>query len=314
MSQIKITILKEGSGSKKVLSCSFFTMQDAYKPVEKYEKNFMKFLKQTKHLTEFEIRVYTDDSAKDFLLEATKNINNVAVLHYDYPPLREKKGHIGIFGMFARFLPMFEEGLDIVWISDIDLPDNFFDKRILSLMHKHNISVFYPTHICYERKHYGRKYTILAGSMIFKQTFPKAMLTRFINKLSSGDLEDDIKKLNDYNKNKPPSKIPYGIDEQFINTSVYNYLKKHNISVLTNKVFLIEGILIQAGFTESEMVLARNHYKNPTKEHSNKLKPIIKKKVPSILSKYPCMQELLDKIDKLPFNMEELKIVKADEL
>jgi hypothetical protein len=313
MSQIKITILKQGSGSKKVVSCSFFTMQDAYRPVEQYQKNFMKFLRQTSHMTDFEIRVYTDDSAKDFLLEATKNISNVAVLHYDYPPLREKKGHIGTFGTIVRFLPMFEEGLDIVWTSDVDVPDNYIDTRFLSLMHKHNISVFYHTHICYkQRKPYGRNYTILGGASVFKQTFPKAMLTRFINKLTNGELENVIKNLNDYNKNKPPSKVPYGIDEQFMNTGIYNYLKRHNIPVLTNKFFLIPGVLIQAGFTESEILLEKKYHRNPKKEDFNKLKQIIKKKIPSILSKYPCMQELLDKIDKLPITMQELKIVQAD--
>jgi hypothetical protein len=317
MSQIKITILKEGSGSKKVLSCSFFTMQDAYRPVEKYQRNFMKFLTQTSYMTDFEIRVYTDDSAKDFLLEATKKITNVAVLHYDYPPLREKKGHIGIFGMFPRFLPMFEPGLDLVWISDIDLPDSFFDRKRLTLMDKHNVQFSFNTYICYnERKPYGRNYTILAGTIISKIIFPKAILTRFINKLSSSDIENDVKTLNDRNKYKPYSKVPYGIDEHFLNKSIYDYIKRHNFTVLTTKLFLIsEGILIQAGLTQSELVFTRYYYaRNPTKEHFNKLKQIIKKKLPSILSKYPCAQELLDKIDKLPVSMQQVIIVQADEL
>ena len=315
MSQIKITLLKEGSGSKKVVSCSFFTMQDSYRPAEKYQSYFMTFLKQTKHMTEFEIRVYTDDSGKDFILKATKNITNVAVLHYDYPPLREKKGHIGTFGTLVRFLPMFEEGLDIVWISDIDVPDKFFDANTLSLMDKHSIPIFFETTLCYnERKPYGTNYTIVAWKMIFKQTFPKAMLTRFINKLANGELNTYIKNLNDYNTKKPYSKVPYGIDEHFLNKNIYDYIKRHNITVLTNKIFLVDGILIQAGFTESEIVLVRNYYRNPEKQHFNKLKQLIKKKVPSIISKYPCMQELLDKVDNLPLSMEELKIVKADEL
>ncbi len=320
MSQIKITFLKEGTGSKNVLSCSFFTMQDAYRPLEKYERYFMKFLRQTKHMTDFEIRVYTDDSAKDFILEATKNITNVAVLHYDYPPLREKKGHIGTFGTLVRFLPMFEPGLDIVWISDIDVLDKFFNANTLSLMDKHNISVFYETILCYnQRKPYGTNYTIVAWKMIFKQTFPKAMLTKFINKLTNGELEYHIKTLNeynsvDYNNSKPYSKVPYGIDEHFLNTSIYNYFKRHNITILTNKIFIVERMLIQAGLTESEMSFMTDYYKNPKREHLSKLKQIIKKKLPSIISKYPCIQEFLDKVDKLPLSMEELKIVKADDL
>jgi len=314
MSQIDIQILKQGTVSKKVLSCSFFTMQDAYRPVGQYQGNFMNFLKHTKHMTDFEIRVYTDDSGSDFLLDATKDKPNVTVLHYDFPPLREKKGHIGTFGTLVRFLPMFEDH-DIVWVSDIDVTDKVFDKQILRLMDKHKTSLFYDINICYkERKPYGRNYTILAGRMIFKIMFPKAMLTRFINKLVSGELEDNIQTLNSYNKNKSSSKVPYGIDEHFLNHNIYDYVKRHNITVLTNKIFLIEGILYQAGFSESEINFAKQYYKQPTKEQFTKIKKLIKEKIPSVLEKYPCMQELLDKVDTLPYTMEELRTVSPEEL
>jgi hypothetical protein len=314
MSQIDIQVLKQGTISKKVLSCSFFTMQDAYRPVGQYQGNFMNFLKHTKHMTDFEIRVYTDDSGSDFILDATKDKSNVTVLHYNFPPLREKKGHIGTFGTLVRFLPMFEDH-DIVWVSDIDVTDKVFDKGILRLMDKHKISVFYDTHICYkERKPYGRNYTILAGRIIFKIMFPKAMLTRFINKLISGKLEVNIQNLNSYNNKKPASKVPYGIDEHFLNHNIYDYVKRHNIAVLTIKTFLIEGILYQAGFSNSEMSFTRNFYKKPTKEAFTKIKKLIKEKIPSVLEKYPCMQELLDKVDTLPYTMEEVRIISPEEL
>jgi hypothetical protein len=119
--EIEITILKQGRPSKKVLSVSFYTMKDAYRRKEKYETNLKLFLKYKKTLKGFETRIYTDDSGKDFALEAAKNDPTVSVYHFNYPPLREEEGHVGVFGSLVRFLPFFEPGLEIVWESDIDI-------------------------------------------------------------------------------------------------------------------------------------------------------------------------------------------------
>ena len=124
---LEITILKQGTPSKKVLSVSFFTMKDAYRPKEYYEKNLQQFLSYKKILKGFETRIYTDDSGKDYALKATKNDPTVSIYHFNYPPLREEVGHIGTFGTFVRFLPLFESGLEVVWISDIDIFNSYLD-------------------------------------------------------------------------------------------------------------------------------------------------------------------------------------------
>jgi len=231
---LEITILKQADKpSKKVLSVSFFTMADAYKKVEKYQYHLQKFLQQKKVLKGFETRIYTDDSGKEFALKAAKNDPTVSVYHFNYSPLREKIGHIGIFGMFPRFLPLFEPGLDIVWVSDIDIPDLYLNPSLLTSMKVQHATFSYMNYACYDTRIYGRSYTIVANSMISFKQFPKQLFTKFINQLShpTKSLQEIIDVLNERLKKKgnPSSKIPYGIDEAFINTTFYNYLIKESI-------------------------------------------------------------------------------------
>jgi hypothetical protein len=312
---IGITILKKGIESKHVLSACFFTMKDSYRSVSKYEKNLVNFLHMSKNLPAFEVRVYTDDSGKDFLLKIAESYPSLSVYHYNFDPLREEVGHIGTFGTIVRFLPMFED-LETVWISDIDIPDRFLDKSILSVMDKHKCPVFYDSALCYnERKIYGRKHTIIAYRMIFKIKFPKALLTRFINRLIDGNLKESIELLNKANTHKPPSQVPYGIDELFLNESIYNYLKRHNIRIICNKMyFLGEGILIQAGLTKEEINFSVSFWKNPTKHQIDKYKNILLKKIPTITDKYPCLNELVEKIEGLDFSMEHRFILSGSNL
>jgi hypothetical protein len=45
MSQIEINIIKQGMHSEKILSVSFFTMNDPYRDFTKYEKYLERFFK-----------------------------------------------------------------------------------------------------------------------------------------------------------------------------------------------------------------------------------------------------------------------------
>ena len=303
MSQIDITILRQGLKSRHVLACCFFTMADAYRDFSRYEKNLGNFLKQARALPEFEIRIYTDDTGKKSAME--HDAPNISVYHFNCAEMRDGDGHIGTFGTLVRFLPMFED-LDTVWISDIDIPSSFLNPDILDDMARNKCQVFYDTMLCHgERKVYGREYTIIAYRMIFKITFPKSMFTRYINKLIKNEMPDMINKLNDENTRKPPSRVPYGIDEVFMNQSIYDYLSRHSVPVLCNKSYLPgDGLLIQAQATKSERLLIG--YSRGTRNRSDiaKIKNILKSRIPNILDKYPCLQELLDIIDKLPYTME----------
>ena len=145
MSQIDITVLKQGTRSKKILSCSFFQMSDPYRDFSKYERSFKNFLQQVP--TGFELRIYVDDTTKEFVLKhATQP--SATILHFDCPEFREGVGHTGTFGTFPRFLPLFEKDHDVVWVTDIDIPDSYLNPQV----EKATPDAMIHTYICYERK------------------------------------------------------------------------------------------------------------------------------------------------------------------
>uniref|UniRef100_A0A6C0HF31 Glycosyltransferase n=1 Tax=viral metagenome TaxID=1070528 RepID=A0A6C0HF31_9ZZZZ len=289
MSQIQTKVLKQGTVHPRVISCSFFTMKDAYRSFEKYERHLQKFLHQVRFFKDFEVRVYTDDTGKDFALKVAKD-PNVSVIHFDCPQFREGDGHIGTFGTFVRFLPLFEEH-ELTWSSDIDIPDNYF-----SLENSDKDFRIY-THLCYDRKVYGRKYTISAGRFISRHQLPRALLTRFLNKVLDGGYNNEIELLNKANKHKPPSPFPYGVDELFLNWPVYDWIKKRDFQV-NILIDYVPAMLINynAGLTKDEDAIVYQFYKTNDKKLIPKLIDIYRKKVPPIVDKYPCLQPLVDKL------------------
>lgn len=309
MSQIEIKILKQGTDLKKVISVSFFTMKDAYRAVRQYRNSLINFLNHvSKKRPEFSVRVYTDDSAKDECMRIAKDFPNVSVYHFNLPELREEIGHIGTFGTFARFLPLFEKDLDIVWVSDIDIPEHWLEKVPTSEFN-------YKTNICYDRKVYGRKYTILAGTVVSRITFPKQLITRFINRLIKGDFAEIVSKLND--GRKPDSKIPYGIDEVFMNSSIYNYLVNHDIKVQVTKNFL-QGldtfIMHSKQLTLVEEDALRLYYTFQRESNFDKVKKIVEKYIDWAVSQRACFGETSELMDTFKSSFEKVYVLKGSEL
>jgi hypothetical protein len=309
MSQIEINVLKEANPpSKKVLSCSFFTMQDAYRDVSFY-KDYLESLinKKSKLLKGFELRIYTDDSGKEIVLDLAKNHNHVSVHHYNYPAFKEGNGHTGTFGTLVRFLPLFETGLEIVWITDIDVAYPIIDPNTIRQMKNLNRDFYVNSFFCYERKPWiaGVKYPIVAYKVISFKTFPRQLLTRFITKLTNGDYKDVIENINNYNERKKPNnRFPYGMDEYFINKIFYNYLKTHDVSIYLMIGYPILSLLVyrDQSLTSDEVKMIKDFSYIPTKEVYPKIKKIMKRSIPKVVDELPCLQELLDndKIDRFP--------------
>jgi len=292
MSQIKLKILKQGLQYSKIVSCSFFTMQDSYRDFAKYQRHLQKFLWQVKnHFRNVEVRIYTDDTGSDFSLQAAEQYPDVSVIHYDCPEFRDGAGHLGTFGTLVRFLPLFEEH-ESVWVSDIDIPDNYLVHKQLT----EEFSVF--TQICYQRKVYGRKYTIIAGRLISRIQLPKSLLTRFLNKVLDGDYTEQRDALNSANKYKPPSRFPYGMDELFLNWPVYDWIKKRDYKIYMNIDYSDPVITkyIQATSKEDDEVTYK-FYKTGEKKYLIKMKTVFKKYIPLLVEKYPCLQALSDKLE-----------------
>ena len=312
MSQIEITVLKQGKVSRNVLTCCLFTASDSYRILNQYVGNFRRFLKQAEILPRFEIRVYTDDTAKDIVLEETRDNPRVTVLHYNCPQFREGNGHVGMFGALVRFLPMFED-LDTVWSSDIDIPDRYLDPKLFRMVGEQGIDFLISTYSCYEMKVWGTKNTILAGRFISRIQFPRALLTLFLNRVSDGKFDEKIKQINTANTRKPSSAFPYGLDEYFLNTYIYNTLKTRNSKILLQKDYLDSGIVFKSELKEEKDLLMKYFY-FPTYERFVKIKKIILKYLPLYLDTHPCYKDTLDNLHKMKSSFIIIKTMRGSEL
>jgi hypothetical protein len=314
MSQIETKVLKQGKTSTKVLSCSFFTMQDSYRKFEKYQKSLKEMLEYSKSLKDFERRIYTDDTGSEFALKVAKDLDNVTVIHYNCPEFREGSGHVGTFGTLVRFLPMFEKGLECVWITDIDIPVDWFE---ISLNKK--IDAYLTTAVCYERTPYRRQYTLIAGHIVFWFIMPQKIFTHFINKVLAGDYNEMIETLNNRNNGKaapkPHSKFPYGMDEVFINEQVYNYLIRHNKKCFVKTMYNAQSFISYLPqMTSKDKQYLLDYYFNPSEKTVANIVEVYKKYIPLVLNKYPCLQLLLDNIPKFKDRTELYKIVDGKDL
>ena len=308
MSQIELRTLKQGRQSKYVMSCSFFTMKDSYRGFDKYRRALTSLL-ISKIDSKYELRIYVDDSSKDDALSivAKHNSHNPTIIHFNCSEFRDGDGHIGTFGTLVRFLPLFEKNEE-VWITDIDIPSHYVSTNPID-----NSDVFIQTNICYDRKVYARKYTMLAGRTIFRVSFSKSLLTRFINKLADGSMEDIIEKLNSANTRKPPSRVPYGIDEVFMNREIYNSLQKKNVECTIFKQYDAENFL-NGIVTEKEKEVLRENYVQPDSTTVRKVKKIYKEKLPLLVEKYPCLQEMIDSLDLFKNSMTKIIVLDSSEL
>ena len=313
---LELTVLKQGTPSKHVLSASFFTMKDAYRKVEQYERNLVKFLKIKNSLKGFETRIYTDDSGKESVLNATKDDPNVTVIHFHDRRFYDGVGHIGTFGTLMRFLPLFEPGLETVWVSDIDIPDSYLNPSLITSMKARKVEFSYMNFVCYDKKVYGRAYTILAGTMISFYTFPKQLFTRFLSLLQdpTNALQHMLDQLNAAARGKPSSKIPYGTDEVFTNTFLYNYLIKQSIPCLIRKDYEYARTSLHGIRTKQDDTMFEAYYRHPTQHNFEQVKRIFKEKLPLIKNPPICIQDMLRRMDTFKTSFVKMFVKTGKEL
>jgi hypothetical protein len=304
---LEVTILKQGVPSTKVLSCSFFTSKEAYRRKGEYEDSLQTFLRQKQKLKGFETRIYTDNTGKEFALKVAKLDPTVSVYYFNCPRLRDGLGHAGIFGVYIRFLPLFEPGLTTVWVSDIDIADIYLDPSIITQIQRANAKFSFRSFGCYEqlkpKQSYGRPYSILAGTIISFLTFPKQIFTKFLQDLISPSKELKLicSTLNKENKiysgtgYKPYAKIPYGFDEYFINKYIYNYLVHHSITCYIVKDYEFAFVLLKKTNVIKKDEEGILYYQD--KSLFQKAKEVFREKLPLIADKYPCAKDMLNHID-----------------
>ena len=316
MSQIELRVLKQGLDTHKIISASFFTMKDAYRKLAVYESN-LKHFSRISQLPGFCVRLYTDDSGQDIALRVAEQYDHITVIHFNCPEFREEVGHVGTFGTIVRFLPLFEQH-ELVWVSDIDIPADYLNPYHIKDMENAKADVHFRTFLCYDTKVYGRHYTIAAGTIISKMKFPKQILTKFLNKLADGGLNETIERLNTANlpRKKTPSKIPYGIDEVFTNTTFYDYMIRHEVRCLVIKDYASAGLYLRYRdlLTEGEIRIFERYYTKFEKELVPRMKYILIKKLPQIVDEKPCLKEILDLMPTIRTSFMKLYVVQGKQL
>ena len=296
MSQIITKVLKQGTTHSKIISCSFFTFKEAYKSFDRYIDNLNIFLFKLSIIktiqNNFEIRVYTDNTGKDDALKAAEKYPDVSVIHFDCPEFRDGKGHIGFFGSLVRLLPLFEKH-KLVWISDIDT--HF--RQLEDWDFKEDIGI--TNQLCYPNIR-SRKYAIVLHKFLSKVEFPKQLLTRFLNKFLDGSLEEKVSELNKDNTQKPSSNFPYGMDELFITSTVYDWIKKKDFKICVYldffSFFLGEFIKNNNLKSEYDKIVYQNYLRKstPAKDSLIPIKNILKIAYTEIVKKNPCAQQYVD--------------------
>jgi len=296
MSQIHTKVLKQGTVHPKVISCSFFTFKEAYRAFKKYIDSLNAFLFKLSIIKtihkHFEIRIYTDDTGKDEALKAAEKYPDVSVIHFDCPEFRDGDGHLGFFGSLVRLLPLFEDH-ELVWISDIDIH--------LAYLQEWNFKedIGFSNQLCYTEVR-SQKYAIVLLKFLSKVKFPKQLLTRFLNKFLDGSLKEKIARINDHNKSKPFSPFPYGIDELFVSSSIYDWIKRRDFKICLYLDFLIHELrlfIINNNLTEKyEKIVYQNYIKRltPIKDSLPAIKNLLRICYTEIVKKNPCAQQYLD--------------------
>lgn len=214
----------------KIISVCLFRMKKSYMGFSKYLNFCIKFVEQTQQiLPDWFVRIYVDESVQEDELEKIK-ADHVEIVLYKCDEFwdNESRTHEGAVGTFMRFLPLFSaQKYEAMISSDIDIGDFFLE--YFKYFDKNADEVGLVNQLCYNNWiPEDLKYSILAGGIYSRIVFPRQLLTNFLTKLKAGKIETKKIKSTDTN-----TYIPYGTDELFLTTTLYDYLEDNKIKVMT---------------------------------------------------------------------------------
>lgn len=248
-------------GRTKIICVSLFRMKKSYRGFQKYLDFCIQFIENVeKVLPEWILRIYVDESVQATELDQLKAANVEIVLYKCEDFWNADSGtHEGTFGTFMRFLPMFSaQKYEAMASSDIDV--DVFMLEYFKYLDKHAEQVGLINQLCYNTWiPEDIRYSILAGGLYSKVVFPRQMLINYLKQVKTGSISLKIIKETDKD-----TYVPYGTDEYFLTTKLYNYLESNKIKVLA--------------FTLSSVVSGiRNVLKSVKDERKEKIERYIKK-------------------------------------
>ena len=276
---------------KNIISCSFFKLSTTpYKNFNKYidglevlyEEVYNKYKKEN-----FIIRLFIDNTIHNDknLFNRIEKMNKIETVLYscsDYLLEPDKKHHIGLFGTFVRFFPMFDfpnNDANIVIISDIDdtrfLSENF--KRINRIKSNVNFDKIYiykqgdiSSSILFGLEPLNNQivntYSLASNFISFKKC-SHLVVYNFLNKMNNSDkiFSLYIYKIKLNQELLTDDKFLYGFDEYFLNVDLTNYLIDNQMPFCTDFIWSINGNIYfycRKKIFSQEKILLVNTYLN----------------------------------------------------
>jgi hypothetical protein len=244
-----------------LISISIFKMENPYRTFFGYEINLKKFIYECPSFAN--IRLYVDDST-EYLAERYLHIKHLEIIKYECSEFKISSGHTGTFGTLVRLLPLFDwpSGYDIVWTCDIDLKINLeFHQQFLDDLKNADFS--FISNVYYNVPWVNVKYNIVNYKIISKISFPMKIFTDFLTDLKQGGKQEIVKEIVEYDNSRKGSYskynfkedelCPYGIDELFTNSILFNYLKTLNKKVIVYKKLDIMKLLGALYYTDNNV-------------------------------------------------------------
>lgn len=249
----KINIAKK----KNIISVSLFKMRSGgYKDFSKYLDGIKLLTEIAKGENNMEVRLFIDRSVHEDkqIMNYLLDLDNVSIVRYECPNFIVDGFHVSTFGSIVRFFPMFDfENNDAmrVIVMDAEPTKELID---LSLELYRNIIKYkiIDEYIAFGGRynhnnakkivpveHNGKTYIVpycTASRIIGIKRIPPEMITTFLELLTtyvSADTPPE-KKLYEYPISKDDiakkceKNICYGVDEYYLNKSLFDSLIKHD--------------------------------------------------------------------------------------
>ena len=248
-----------------ILCCSIFRLNNMYRDMNKYYDGLKLLINILKNNNKYFLRIYYDFSVRtdDIFIDIKKKClgyNNIQLCEYycDKYLDSDTKLHIGIFGMFVRFLPFFDNKLRNNLRIIIDIDYSLFDiylyiKNNVDKLLKSNYDCLLISYIGYGYR-YGNSFNndvindaLIAHVYLRNISLDITILKNILDKLINRDkyiYNDIINMINNREllkdntitdviiKNKPIDNLfIYGIDEWFVNKILVS-----EINNITNKI------------------------------------------------------------------------------
>jgi hypothetical protein len=209
-----------------------------------YLKNLINNFYNKAKNADFDMRVYFDNSCKNEIKSLIEKYKQVEFYKFNYQPLRIGEFHNGTFGSIIRLLPIFDKddsSYDYIWIDDIDI--NNLELNLMKIIKERNIKTLIHSMFCYNRP-WIKSNTVLNFPLITNIKLDMNILTKYLNDIVNNKYKKIIDEIIKYRKDKFKYnyniKFPYGMDEYFTNSIIYDDLTKNQY---TNKEFDISRMI-----------------------------------------------------------------------